>query len=63
MRLKIGYRVNGSGGIEAIKPGDKSGTAILEKGQDRISYTLAIPDFDEDPHGQKLVSTARANPD
>jgi hypothetical protein len=44
------------GGTEHIKPGDKSGTAIFEKGQDGISYTLTIPEFDE---GQKLISTAR----
>jgi hypothetical protein len=47
------------GGTEQIKPDDKSGTAIFEKSQDGVSYTLTIPNFDDDAHGEKFISTAR----
>jgi len=47
------------GGTEQTKPGEKSGIALFEKSRDGISYILTIPYFDEDAHGQKLISAAR----
>jgi hypothetical protein len=44
------------GGSE-IKPDEKSGHAIFQKGSDAISYEITIPDFDE--NGEKLISTGR----